>query len=134
MSEYVADTHALLWHVLSDQRLSLTARTIFADADSGVHQILIPSIVLIEAVYLAERRRIDSAVLDRLFLLLDTAPANYRVISLDLGVVRRLQTIVRATVPEMPDRIIVATAKLFGLELLTRDSAIAASGVVRVVW
>jgi predicted nucleic acid-binding protein len=65
--------------------------------------------------------------------LLEVTPTNYRVGPLELGVAHTLLMIDRATVPEMPDRIIAATAKHLGLALLTRDSAITASGV-NVVW
>jgi len=89
---------------------------------------------LVEAVYLAEKKRIAPAALDRLFSLLDLAPANYVVIPLDLEVVRTLRTVDRAKVTEMPDRVIVATANQLGLELVTRDATIAAAGIVAVVW
>lgn len=64
MSHYVTDAHPLLWHILSDPRLSALAEAVFADA--GLHQIFIPSIVLVEAVYLAEKKRIDRAALDQM--------------------------------------------------------------------
>jgi PIN domain nuclease of toxin-antitoxin system len=134
MSEYVTDTHPLLWHILSSARLSATAQAVFADADAGLHRILIPSIVLVEAIYLAEKKRIDPAALDRLFSLLDLAPANYAVVPLDAEIVRTVRTVDRVKVPEMPDRIIVATAKHLRLEVVTRDNTIAASGIVTILW
>ncbi len=134
MSRYVTDTHSLLWHIVGSPRLSPTARTLFSEADAGVHQILIPSIVLIEAIYLAEKRRISPAALDQLFQLLDLSPANYRVVPLDLPIVKALRAVNRAKIPEMPDRIIVATAKHLGAEIITKDAAIAAAGLVPTVW
>lgn len=134
MSQYVTDTHPLLWHILGDAHLSAAAQAIFADADAGLHQILVPSIVLVEAIYLAERKRIDPAELDRLFSLLNMAPANYTIIPLDAEVVHTLRTVDRVKVPEMPDRVIMATAKHLGVELITRDSTMAAAGIVPIVW
>jgi len=134
MSQYVTDTHPLLWHISGDPRLSAVARTIFTEADAGLHQILVPGIVLVEAVYLAEKKRIDPLVVDQLFFLLDLGPANYAAIPLEVGVVRILRTINRAAVPDMPDRIIVATAKHLGLDLVTKDHDIATSGIVAVIW
>ncbi|MBI1927044.1 hypothetical protein HYR99_22725 [Candidatus Poribacteria bacterium] len=78
MNQYVTDTHPLLWYILSDARLSPTARSVFAGADAGVHQILIPTIVLVEAVYLAEKKRINPAAVEQLFYLLDLVPARGR--------------------------------------------------------
>lgn len=133
MSQYVTDTHPLLWHIASDARLSSTAQRVFEEADAGLHQILIPSIVLVEAVYLAEKKRIDPLVLDQLFFLLDLAPANHILVPLELGVARTLRMLSREQVPDMPDRIVVATAKYLGLELITKDSDITDSGIVPVI-
>ena len=134
MSGYVTDTHPLLWHMFGDRRLSSTVQNIFSEADSGLHQILIPSIVLVEVVYLAERNRIDPTTLDRVLSMLSMAATNYEVAILDIGVVRTLTALDSSKIPEMPDRIIVATANHRGLHLLTRDRAIAASGLVGTVW
>lgn len=133
MSRYITDTHPLLWHLLADPRLSGPARAVFNDADAGVHEILIPSIVLVEAVYLADKKRIDSAAVDQLFSLLDLTPSNYPVVALDARTVCTLRTIDRAQVPDMPDRIIVATARQLGLELITKDATIASAAIVPVV-
>lgn len=84
-----------------------------------------------EAIYLAEKKRIDPSSLDRLFHLLDLAPANYAVVPLDMGVVRTLRAVKRL---EMPDRIIVATAQHLGVELITKDAGIAAARIVPTVW
>lgn len=135
MSQYVTDTHPLLWHILSDEvRLSEAAKAVFTDADAGIHQILIPSIVLVEGVYLTEKKRIDPTALDRLFSLLALSPANYVIAPLDVEVVKAMQTVDYTKVPEMPDRIIVATAKHLEVELVTKDTVIASSGIVTVVW
>lgn len=53
--KYVTDTHALYWHLTKNPKLSKKAKKIFQEADSGVHQVMIPGIVLIEMVYLVEK-------------------------------------------------------------------------------
>ena len=123
MSQYVTDTHALIWHLVNDRRLSSRAR-----------QVFIPSIVMVEAVYLAERQRIDPKALDQLFALSEASPANYQVVPLNLEVIQALRATDRTLVPELPDRIIVATAMMRGLQLVTRDSAIATAGIVAILW
>ena len=57
-----------------------------------------------------------------------------RVVPLDLAIVKALRAVKRAKVPEMPDRIIVATAKHLGAKIITKDAAIAAAGLVPTVW
>ncbi len=123
MSQYVTDTHAIIWHLVNDRRLSSRARQVFT-----------PSIVVVEAVYLAERQRIDSTTLAQLLALSEESPTNYQVVPLDLEVIQALRTTDRTLVPELPDRIIVATALLHDLQLVTRDSAIATAGIVDVLW
>ena len=134
MTRYVTDTHALVWYLQSSSQLSDAARTIFVEADEGKNEISVPSIVLVEFVYLAERKRIEFALVKKAFDLLTPATLNYRVVSLDTEIVRALQEIDRVKIPEMPDRIIAATAKHLNISLVTRDEAITSSGLVTVVW
>jgi PIN domain nuclease of toxin-antitoxin system len=134
VSEYVTDTHALYWHLASDPRLSPSAREVFAQADAGLHRILIPGITLIEMVYLVEKQRLDAALVERAYTSLDTVAGSYQVAPLDQHTARALHDIPRRMIPDMPDRIIVATARQLGLPLITRDAAIRKARVVSVLW
>jgi PIN domain nuclease of toxin-antitoxin system len=134
VSRYVTDTHALYWHFTSDSRLSQAARQVFHEADSGLHQILIPGIALIEMVYLVEKGRLDAGLVDQVFSALDVVGGSYTVAPLDHHTAQALRFIPRSAVPDMPDRIIVATAHQLGLPLITKDSAIHEADVVSVVW
>jgi len=134
MARYVTDTHALIWHLQASRKLSRKARTLFHQADAGQLTIIIPSIVLIELIYLAEKGRIDSILVDQVFALLTPSTQNYVVIPLGTQIAQTLRSIARSQVPEMPDRIIAATAKQLGLSLISRDVAIRAAGGLIVVW
>ncbi len=134
MSQYVTDTHALYWHFTNDPRLSPAARQIFQKTDVGLHQILIPGIVLIEMVYLVEKGRLNATLVDRAIASLDTVGGSYTVAQLDQHTARALRDVPRSAVPDMPDRIITATAHQLGLPLITRDTAIHKAGVVPVIW
>lgn len=140
---YATDTHGLLWHLQqasaprSQRRargLSPRARRIFAAADEGREVILVPSIVLVELVYLSERGTIPTALVDRLLADLARVPENYRVVPLDLEVVNHLRGIPATAVPEMPDRIIAATAKATGSRLLSKDETLGRVAGVQTVW
>ncbi len=48
------DTHALIWYLISDKKLSKPALTIFRAAEQGESWLLLPSIVLAE-LYFANR-------------------------------------------------------------------------------
>jgi len=134
VSQYVTDTHALYWHFTNDPRLSPAARQVFHEADAGVHQILIPGIVLIEMVYLVEKGRLDAILVDQVFASLDIVGGSYAVAPLDQRTARSLRDIPRSAVPDMPDRIITATAYQLGLPLITRDAAIHKASMVSVIW
>lgn len=134
MSAYVTDTHGLIWHLTADGQLSSVCRTIFEAADRGEAKVWIPGIVLVETVYLAERARFPLTLVTRMLDLIDPPSAGYEVAPLDAGVVRALATIDRSVVPDMPDRVIAATALTRGVPLLTRDRRIRFALGTRAVW
>lgn len=134
MAEYVADTHALVWHLTNDPRLSPAARAAFTDADNGRGVIWIPGVVLVEIVYLVEKTRLPIALSAQVLDLVDPPRDNYLIVPLDAGLIRTLQTIDREVVPDMPDRIIAASAKYLGLPLLSKDLAMAGISGLSVVW
>ena len=103
MSAYVTDTHALLWHLSSDPALSAPAADLFRQADAGAVEILIPSIALVEVVYLCERQRVPDDRVDRILALPGMPGSRYRVVPLDEPVVQALRRIPRDQVPDMPD-------------------------------
>jgi PIN domain nuclease of toxin-antitoxin system len=134
MSRYVTDTHALYWHLTGDARLSLAARQVFSEADTGLHQILVPGIALIEMVYLSEKGRLSTVQVDQIFALLSTIDGSYAVAPLDQYTAASLRHIPRSAIPDMPDRIVVATAYQMGLPLITKDARIHDADVVPVIW
>jgi PIN domain nuclease of toxin-antitoxin system len=63
MKRYVIDTQCLLWYIAEDRRLPKAARSIFRAVEEGRAQILVPSIALVEAVFLLQRQRVSEAVI-----------------------------------------------------------------------
>lgn len=133
MTDYVTDTHALVWYLTDDARLSSSARVAFTQADDGMSTIWIPGIVLVEIIYLVERARFPQVLVTQVLERVDPPRDNYALVPLDSGVIRTLQTIDRALVPEMPDRIVAASAKYLGLPLLSKDAVFSKAGL-EVVW
>ncbi len=58
MTTVVADTHALVWHLVAPRKLGKGARRAFAATDSGRWMCHVPAAVLIEAWLLHERGRL----------------------------------------------------------------------------
>jgi PIN domain nuclease of toxin-antitoxin system len=130
----VLDTHAVIWYLSGSKELSRTAREIIAAEEKNGASIFVSAISLVEVVYLAERGRLPSAALHSLEDALADPVGSLVVTPLDAGVARAVQEISRVAVPEMPDRIIAATAVLLGAELVTRDRRLQAALKNRAVW
>lgn len=133
MSDVVTDTHALIWYLEDNSRLSAAANEVFYKCDEGELLIHIPTICLVEIVYLQEKGRISADMKAQLDNALKTGKSGLVLANLTAGVADALATIPRNIVPDMPDRIIVATAKHLGLPLISKDNKIVSSGI-SIIW
>ena len=133
MSAVVLDTHAAVWYFLGSARLSSTALLAIEAAINAGEYIYLPSISIIEVIYLVEKGRLPEAALERLEASLADPDSLIVIAVLDLGVAQKVRKISKADVPDMPDRIIAATALHLGLPLITRDTMIQAS-IVPTIW
>lgn len=129
----VADTHTAIWYLFADQRLSAAARSFFDDAVAARQKIAVSSITLTEMVYLVEKGRIPQEVYDRLRSALANPEHVLAEAPLTSAVVESMRQVARAQVPDMPDRIVAATALYFKVPVLSRDSRIMASDLT-TIW
>ena len=134
MKRYVVDTQGILWHLAEDRHLSRRARRILDSAEEGRTQILVPSIVLVEAIFLMQRQRIPKSRVLQLFELSEDTDANFYVVPLNMAVARAVSDFGPAAIPDMPDRIIAATARALDVPLITVDPIITESELVEVIW
>lgn len=128
--KYVADTHALVWFLEDNRRLSKPAKAVLLDSSS---EIVIPTIVLAEAKFLFAKQRINidlSSLYRRM-----VAARNCSVYPLDESVIDHMPTSL-----EIHDAIIVGTGlvieKIFNEEVvvITRDETIGESGLIKTLW
>lgn len=133
MKRYVTDTQCLLWYLAEDRHLPRSAAAVFAKAEQGQAQILVPTITLVEALFLLQRQRVSKDVVDQLLSLTEQPDASMVAVPLDTQVARAVGEFGPAVIPDLPDRVIAATARALGLPLLTTDRAIVESGLVEVV-
>ena len=133
MIRAVADTHTVIWYLYDDTRLSPTAHTWIEDASASGDQIAVSAITLAEMVYLIEKDRIDTAALARLMTALDAADAVLVEVPFDRYVAQTMARVARTEVPDLPDRIIAATALHLDLPVISRDRKIQASSIT-AIW
>ena len=132
MDDIVIDTHIAIWRFTSPQNLSAVAERAVDVAEArGV--IFVSAITIVELIYLTEKGKIPADVLNLLRDALDDPSTAYQLAEVNRGAADAVALLSRATVPDMPDRIIAATALHLNLPLVTADHQIRASGV-QTIW
>ncbi|MCU0574795.1 MAG: type II toxin-antitoxin system VapC family toxin [Syntrophobacteraceae bacterium] len=133
MSDYVTDTHSLIWYLEDSPRLGEEARQCFEACDRGESIIFVPTICLVEIIYLQEKGRIPAEMKRLLDEELTKGSAGIFLSDLSGEVVEMLSRVPRNDVPDMPDRIIAATALHLRLPLISRDRKIRVTAV-HTIW
>ncbi|MCA9962949.1 MAG: PIN domain-containing protein [Anaerolineales bacterium] len=133
--KYILDTHALVWFVEGNKRLSETARAAIAATDS---QLVLPLIALAEAMIIIEKGRTTitdvSKFLNRVY-----ADTRIEIFPLTLDIFERSLTPEGLRIPELHDRFIVCTGLHLQdlgetVEIITKDQAITEANVLAVTW
>ncbi len=128
---FVVDTHALVWHLAGDPKLSVEARSVLESVDNGEDHVFVPCIVFFELLYLTEKGKIP--VEFDAFLALITSSRNYRVEPLCIPIIEKARKIPRQVVPDPWDRLIAATSMHLNLPLISRDPFLTGIGL-DIVW
>jgi PIN domain nuclease of toxin-antitoxin system len=133
MSDAVTDTHGLIWYLEDSPRLSPAARDIFDACDRGESVVYLPTICLVEIVYLQEKGRVPADLKAELDTALQAGTSGLVLADLTAEIADTVVRVPRTDVPDMPDRIIAATALYLGLPLISRDRKIQLAGV-NTIW
>lgn len=129
MNSLVLDTHSIIWFLANSSRLSATARQVVNDAIDANTPVFVSAITIVEIIYLVEKGRIAGHLLPDFVDTLSDPDSGIQIVNLDVGVAMELNSVSRNEVPDMPDRIIAATAMHLGLSLVTADAKLQASSV-----
>jgi|SRR5437867_3129653 len=129
----VLDTHAAIWYLTASNNLSSDALRAIQDSMTAADPVYLPSICIVEVIFLVEKKRIPAEALERLLAALADADSALRIAPLDLNVAMALARVPREALPDMPDRIIAATALHLDVPVVTRDQRMRTSSM-KTVW
>jgi PIN domain nuclease of toxin-antitoxin system len=129
----LADTHTAIWYLYGDKRLSAHAKSFIDSTYFGDGQIGFSSISLAEIIYLEEKGKILPHTLSQFLATVDMQDGPFIEVPFDRNIIKYLLQVPRTSVPDLPDRIIAATALYLGVPLITRDAQIKASGI-DTIW
>lgn len=133
LTSVVADTQSAVWFLIRRKRLSAPAVSALMEAESRGDSIIISAISLVELTYIIEKNRLPRTVLMDLRSRCYSSDSAFRVAPVDYPVTLALERIPRDQVPDMPDRIIGATALALDLKLVTSDKDLRDS-LVSTIW
>ena len=133
MPDIVVDTHILIWSYTNPSRISTKALTAIREAEADF-SIYVSVISIVELIYLTERQRIVTEVLENIHKTLEDPDTAYRLVELSHGIAKEVAEIPRIEIPEMPDRIISATARFLQVSLVTTDAKMLGSDAVETTW
>jgi PIN domain nuclease of toxin-antitoxin system len=129
----VTDSHPLVFHAAGSGRLGPRAAAIYERCEAGTAILYVPAAVIWECSLLARVGRINLRRTVRAFF--DDLFSNPAYQPLDCT---SEHVFAADELPQFNrdpfDALIVASAQIAGLPLVTRDEAIRSSGAVRVVW
>jgi PIN domain nuclease of toxin-antitoxin system len=129
----IADTHALIWYLLDSPRLSDSASAQFEACRTDGVRVGVASISIGEIVYLVDKGRIPAKTLPLLQEGLERQPSLLEIVPLTQSIAMAVRQVPREQVPDLPDRVIAATALYLAVPLISRDRRIQLSNVT-TLW
>ena len=133
MDDIVIDTHIAIWYFGDPSKLSKPAENAIDNAEANGF-IYVSAITIVELIYLTEKSKIPSDVLDLLRDVLDDSTTAFQLAEITREIADEFENIPRLTVPDMPDRIIAATALHLNLPFVTKDRKIHALQNLNTIW
>ena len=130
MADVVLDTHACVYALTAPARLGPGARRALQAVEAGRATAWIPAAVVAELILLRELRRVKVG-LPEFRVAMEHAP-SLRFLALDL---RQLDEFAAQVAIHDPfDRLIVSACRAIDASLITKDRALADSGLLRTIW
>lgn len=129
----VADTHAFIWYVQNDRRLSSAAGEAMDAAVAANDPIFVSAATAVELRYLADKGTLSEDEYRWYLMTLEKAVAA-ELAPVDLDVARAVELVPRNDVPDPFDRMIAATAVALQVPLVTADRKLRKLDAVETIW
>ncbi len=131
MSRPLLDTHAWVWWICGDPRLSAREREAL-DSLAPSERPLLAEISLWEVAMLVERGRLELDMDLERWLVVASAPAAVELARVTPAVAAEVARLPERFHRDPADRLIVATARVWKLHVLTRDRKITGARIVPI--
>ena len=129
MSRPLLDTHAWVWWISGDPRLAVREREVL-DSLSPSERPVLADISLLEVATLVERGRLELDMDLERWLAIASAPATVELARVTPAVAAEVARLPERFHRDPADRLIVATARVRKLSVLTRDRKITGARIV----
>ena len=126
---YLLDTVALVRHLSGLGKIGQQAADILDHLEAGSDLLLISVVSLMEVLYLSEKNRIPMDLTESLEKL--QASECYAVVDLNAEILKVAEAL---EFGELHDRLILATARWFGVSILSSDQEFERVEGVEVIW
>jgi len=127
--KYIADTVSIIRFLFQKNKLGKKALKIYQNSQKGSFKIGIPIIVLVELMYLSQKKRID---LDfKNFVKSIKKSSNYKIIGLTEEIIILAS---KLKIRELHDCLIASTAYYYNLPLITCDKEITEHKKIKTIW
>jgi len=120
----VADIHIVVWYVLNPAKLSTKATEALEGCVAAGEPIRVSAHSLVELVYAVERPTNPFSEDDRQAVLevFEAEDSPFEIVPVTAEIANRVASVPRTANADPGDRIIVATAEVLGLSIVSADS------------
>jgi PIN domain nuclease of toxin-antitoxin system len=132
----VADTQVLVWYVREPRRLTKAAVEALERATANGDVVGISAFSIVELVYATEKATnpISLDDLNAIKSVLSDPASPFQIVEVDDEIALRVALVPRISNADPGDRIIVATAEVLGLPLVSSDSKMPGMTALTIIW
>ena len=128
--KFVVDTHAILWFIAKDNKLSSGAHSILVQAEQEKVEIFVSTIVFAELLYICEKGKAPVPLETIIKNLISNK--GFTVVPFDFSIFEKMLILPKEL--DIHDRIIAATAKLYNARIISKDHILNQTPGIETVW